>query len=133
TGERVDSLVGGGSYSRRCPKSRRPRKSLFCWIRWRWKTGVTAMPGRGRSDLFDEVRTLLRPNRLIAARPPVVPVNIPRSPRHNKPGTSMQSGVFRRPNRFTHPLLLIPLLGTIRFGRFPTGTAGCYVVLAPVL
>src|SRR5215468_1743485 len=39
-----------------------------------WKTGVTAMPGRGRSDLFDEVRTLLRPNHLIAAGPPVVPV-----------------------------------------------------------
>ena len=67
-------LVGGGSYSRRCPKSRRPRQSSFCWIRWRWKTGVTAMTGRGQSGLFDEVCTLLRPNRLIAAGPPVVPV-----------------------------------------------------------
>src|SRR5215468_8606003 len=28
----------------------------------------------GRPDLLDEVRTLLRPNRLIAAGPPVVPV-----------------------------------------------------------
>ena len=39
-----------------------------------WKTGVTAMIGRGQSGLFDEVRTLLRPNRLIAAGPPVVPL-----------------------------------------------------------
>src|SRR5215472_7531857 len=32
------------------------------------------MIGRGQSGLFDEVRTLLRPNRLIAAGPPVVPL-----------------------------------------------------------
>jgi len=36
-------LVGYGSYSRRCLKSFRSRKSLFCWMRWRWKTGAAAM------------------------------------------------------------------------------------------